>query len=102
MPKEDQEAPRRPALSPLFPTGGIVMTRGAMASVPMEEAMVAVVFHQHGYWGSVCAEDVDANERALVDGERLLSSYATKLGVKFWVITEADRSSTTVLLPEEY
>jgi hypothetical protein len=47
-------------------------------------------------------EDAEANDNALVDGERLLSAYRTSLGVKLWVITEADRSVTTILLPEEY
>ena len=50
----------------------------------------------------VCPEDWAANDRALTDGDRLLSSYLTDGGTKVWIITEWDRSITTVLLPEEY
>jgi hypothetical protein len=58
--------------------------------------------HVKGDWGDVCEEDKAANEDALVNGERILSAYKTLLGVRVWVITEADRASTCVLLPEEY
>lgn len=58
--------------------------------------------HARGEWGDVDAQDKEANEAALRDGTRILSSYKTKAGVKLWVITEADRSATTVLLPDEY
>ena len=60
--------------------------------------------HVTGDWGDVCAEDADANEQALLTGARLLSSYRSSPveAVKVWIITEADRSSTTILLPEEY
>lgn len=53
-------------------------------------------------WGEVCNEDKQANEDALLHGERILSAYRTAKSVKIWVITEADRSSTCMLLPEEY
>jgi hypothetical protein len=52
--------------------------------------------------GEVDAEDAKANQNALMHEERLLSAYRTSLGVRLWIITEADRSVTTVLLPEEY
>jgi hypothetical protein len=59
--------------------------------------------HTHGDWGELDAHDRQVNETALHDGCRLLSAYRTKHhGVKIWVITEADRSVTTFLLPEEY
>lgn len=58
--------------------------------------------HARGDWGELDAEDRAANDRALKDGTRLLSAYHTKAGTKFWIITEADRSSTTALLPSEY
>jgi hypothetical protein len=58
--------------------------------------------HARGDWGEVGVEDQRANDRAVQDGGRLLSAYSTKTNVKFWIITEADRSATTVLLPEEY
>ena len=58
--------------------------------------------HLKGDWGECCEEDGQANDHALKNGERLLSVYTTKLGTKFWVITEWDRSVTTFLLPEDY
>jgi hypothetical protein len=58
--------------------------------------------HQSGDWGDVPEEARQENELALQQGFRLLSAYSSTEGVKFWIITEADRSSTTVLLPEDY
>ena len=58
--------------------------------------------HLAGDWGEVDAEDWERNEQALAHNERLLSRYTTNDGIVHWVITEADRSATTVLLPEEY
>jgi len=58
--------------------------------------------HVRGDWGNLDDEDKQANEDALHRGSRLLSSYQTSQNVKFWIITEADRSVTTVLLPEDY
>lgn len=58
--------------------------------------------HQAGDWGELCEEDKEENELSLREGFRLLSAYTTRKGVKLWVITEADRSATTLLLPEEY
>lgn len=58
--------------------------------------------HHCADWGDVCQEDAEANESALVHGERLLSVYNMPDGGKIWIITEADRSATTVLLPSEY
>jgi len=63
--------------------------------------LAALGRHVRGDWGDVDAEDRAANDRALREGTRVLSSYRAG-GVKFWVITEADRSATTVLLPSEY
>lgn len=58
--------------------------------------------HWHGDWGDIDAEDVQANLAALKYGNRILSAYDIGAGQKLWVITEADRSATTLLLPEEY
>ena len=58
--------------------------------------------HKHGDWGVLDPEDRRANERARLWGTRLLSAYDTRAGGRLWVITEADRSATTLLLPEEY
>jgi len=57
--------------------------------------------HARGDWGEVCAEDAAENELSITEGARLLSAYTDRSGVKFWIITEWDRSSTTVLLPED-
>jgi hypothetical protein len=85
-----------------FPSGQIVSTRGALAAVNKVEMSLALARHLQGDWGELDAEDIAANEHALLHGGRLLSAYATVAGTKFWIITEADRSSTTILLPSEY
>ena len=61
-----------------------------------------MVRHMAGDWGEVDAEDKAANDLALMDGSRLLSAYTTTKGQKLWIITEADRSVTTILLPSDY
>jgi hypothetical protein len=84
--------------------GQIVATPGSLAAID-RAAHVPVEFllrHKHGDWGQLDPEDVQANETALRTGSRLLSSYRTRLDEKLWVITEWDRSVTTLLLPEEY
>ena len=90
--------------SPLFCLGQLVATPGALQA--LTEARQAptefLARHQAGDWGDVCAEDKKENELSLRQGFRILSSYRTSLGTKLWVITEADRSATTILLPDEY
>ena len=87
-----------------FPVGRVVITPGALALVEAgafyPPALLAL--HQRGDWGMVPREDAQANEDALRDGARILSSYPVgdRPG-KVWIITEADRSSTCILLPEE-
>ena len=61
-----------------------------------------LIRHKHGDWGELDPEDVRENERALTYGGRLFSAYATRTGGRLWVITEWDRSATTMLLPSEY
>lgn len=85
-----------------FPLGRIVATPGLLEAVPNEERLQALQRHARGDWGEVDAEDAQENEISLKEGFRLLSAYTSAAGVKFWVITEADRSATTFLLPEEY
>jgi hypothetical protein len=58
--------------------------------------------HQTGDWGIVCDDDKRENDFSVREGFRILSSYKTSNGEKLWVITEADRSVTTILLPSEY
>jgi len=90
--------------TPLFELGDCVATSGAMEAIAAsgQSAEFFLDQHQRGQWGSVSQADQRANDAAVAAGERLLSEYRTLLGVLLWVITEADRSSTCVLLPEEY
>ena len=92
-------AARRPVRVSL---GAVVATPGVLAAVPHAALLAALARPARGDWGDVCANDARANDEALDDGGRLLSSYATEDGTKFWIITEADRASTCALLPEEY
>ena len=86
----------------LFPLGQVVATPGIMDTVSRDEVMGMLYRHSHGDWGNISEEDADENEIALVNDFRLFSAYTSSMGVRVWVITEADRSCTTVLLPEEY
>ncbi len=85
-----------------FSLGQVVMTRGVAQSIPPAEVLHALSRHVSGDWGEVCEEDKRENEYSLKKGFRLLSVYRSISGTKFWVITEADRSSTCALLPDEY
>jgi hypothetical protein len=87
-----------------FSLGQIVSTPAALAALEEagEEPLSYLQRHQCGDWGQVCAEDVAENELSLAQGFRLLSSYKLRTGVVVWCITEADRSSTCLLLPSEY
>ena len=91
-------------MKPKFQLGQLLATPGALRA--LEEAGQSPAFfldrHLAGDWGEVDAEDKRANDEALVTGERLLSAYRTLKGQRIWIITEADRSSTCCLLPEEY
>lgn len=88
----------------LFPLGDLVATPGALSIlencgiIPMR----LIARHGQGDWGDVSALDAQANADALSLGGRLLSSYTLAGDTKIWVITEADRSATTLLLPLEY
>jgi hypothetical protein len=85
-----------------FSLGQLLETKGVMAEINQEEVLSALNRHAQGDWGEICEEDKKLNDEALKIGERLLSAYTSKDGTKFWIITEWDRSATTVLLPEEY
>ena len=86
----------------LFKLGQTVKTRGVDAQIDHNEILTALSRHVAGDWGDVCKEDAAMNDDAVKNGNRILSSYEAKDGTKFWIITEWDRSVTTVLLPEEY
>ena len=85
-----------------FPPGKIVSTPGALANVPEPEMFKGLVRHLSGDWGELDEHDRRENEISLTEGFRLLSRYVTPTGTAFWIITEHDRSATTILLPEEY
>jgi hypothetical protein len=83
--------------------GSLVITPNALAALSTGDVLIALRRHSRGDWGDVLGwEDRKSNDEALKTGARLLSAYRSRKGVKFWIITEADRSSTTVLLPEDY
>lgn len=88
--------------APLFELGRIVSTPRALQALDDEEMTYAISRHNRGDWGEVGQDDWQENETSLREGFRLLSVYRSTSGVTFWVITEADRSATTVLLPNEY
>lgn len=85
-----------------FPLGQIVSTPNALNQIPNDEILCALARHVCGDWGVLDAEDLKSNERALKLGGRFFSAYHSVQKIKFWIITEADRSVTTVLLPEDY
>jgi hypothetical protein len=91
-------------VKPLFTLGRVVATPGALAALEAsgESLFTYLSRHQSGDWGEVPLEDIKENEFSLRHGLRLLSAYQTSAGNKLWVITEADRSSTCILLTEEY
>ena len=85
-----------------FPPGMIVITRGALAELQQQDVLRGLVRHISGDWGELDEQDRKANDAALEHGGRLLSRYLTPGGTTFWIITEHDRSVTTILLPDEY
>jgi hypothetical protein len=88
----------------LFPLGQVVATPGALAALEQAKQYPEefLLRHVSGDWGRLDEHDRQENERALVQGTRLFSAYETSLKVRIWVITEWDRSVTTLLLPSEY
>ena len=85
-----------------FPLGQLRGTPGVIEEIPVIDQMTALQRHARGDWGDLEPEDWAENELSLKEGFRLLSAYHSAQGVKFWIITEADRSATTILLPNEY
>ena len=89
-----------------FRLGEIFMTRGINDKVADDEGFAKFVFdslkrHANGDWGDLCEGDKQENELSLKEDIRIFSAYQFKEG-KIWIITNADRSATTVLFPEEY
>ena len=96
--------PRRRLTKPCFSLGRVLATPGALEALAEAEQQPDEFLSRHvvGDWGDVCPEDAQENELSLQHGFRLLSAYTLSTGDKLWIITEADRSATTLLLPEEY
>ena len=85
-----------------FRLGRIVATANALSRLTEEDILAGIRRHQSGDWGEVERDDWRANERASKQDTRLFSVYRSASNIRFYIITEADRSSTTVLLPEDY
>jgi hypothetical protein len=87
-----------------FPLGRIGVTPGALRALEKAEQLPAEFLDRHvnGDWGDVPEEDKQENEFSVENGLRILSAYTTSAGEKIWILTEADRSATTILLPSEY
>ena len=90
--------------NPLFHLGDVVATPQSIYVLSESGMSVQSLLQRHatGDWGDLCTEDTQANNDALQYGDRLLSSYVLSESCKVWVITEWDRSVTTILLPSEY
>lgn len=82
--------------------GRIVATPAVLEAVPRPELMAALQRHMCCDWGEISESDWRVNDQAFKKGERLLSSYKSSRGTRFWILTEPDRSVTTVLLPSDY
>ena len=93
----------------LFPLGRTTMTTNLQRQLQEanpegwnEELLALIDRHVSGDWGDLEEFDQQQNDLALEQGGRILSSYTTSKGIKLWIITEADRSYTTALLPSDY
>lgn len=89
---------------PRFTLGQIVGTPPGLAALEDagENPKLYLERHCRGDWGDVDKHDARANDAAVKNGERILSAYTLKTGVQIWIITEWDRSVTTILLPSDY
>lgn len=89
-----------------FPVGNVLITRAVQSLIENDELNPIPYLKRHavGDWGEICSEDWESNQWALENGERLLSCYDINAEgeSRLWIITEADRSSTTMLLPSDY
>jgi hypothetical protein len=87
-----------------FALGRVVATPGALSALEKAEQLPAEFLDRHvnGDWGEVPDPDKQENELSVEQGFRILSAYTTSAGDKLWILTEADRSATILMLPEEY
>lgn len=88
----------------LFPQAGKVLaTQGVIQAIPeAKEAYFALQRHLRGDWGDVSPEDAEANNQSVKTKDRIISSYTSTNGTKFWIVTDAGHEITTILLPDEY
>lgn len=91
-------------VTPLFPLGEVVSTPGALEAMQAANVSPLALLHRHlrGDWGNLDKHDKQLNDLAINDGTRIFSAYDITPTSKVWLITEADRSATTFLLPSEY
>ena len=87
---------------PRLALGEVLITRGAAEKLSNDDIQHAIIRHIVGDWGDLCLDDWNLNNEAVRDGHRVLSRYQSTDGTWFWIITEWDRSVTTILLPLEY
>lgn len=85
-----------------FDLGRVVMTRGALDTLNAVDALSCLMKHANGDWGDLDDRDKQRNKLAVEQQLSVFSAYRDRNGTKFWIITEADRSSTRILLPEDY
>jgi hypothetical protein len=85
-----------------FALGNVVITPNALGQLTPADIQRGLQRHSAGDWGELDAEDRQENDRALQTGMRLLSSYRSTAGATYWIITEANRSSTCLLMPDDY
>ena len=87
---------------PAFPFGRVYITSQAKEKLLAVDVADGLLRHLNGDWGDVCDDDWIENDFSLKRGFRILSSYVDRNNHRYWIITEADRSATTILLPNEY
>jgi len=85
----------------VFRLGRIAITPNALQFLTQEDILTGIQRHQAGDWGDLTEDNRTVNDRALAAGGRILSAYEATNGTRFWLITESDRSATTILLPED-
>lgn len=85
-----------------FPLGRLLITPAAQAVLTQDDLLTALNRHSRGDWGTVGEDDRKENDLSVKQGFRILSAYKTDKGETFWIITEAGRESTCVLLPSDY
>jgi hypothetical protein len=90
------------SLRPKVPLGRLLITPGALGTLSDSDIHGALFRHIRRDWGDVNETDWKENNFSLVNGFRIVSSFKSERGEPFWIITEADRSATTILLPQEY